>query len=857
MKRKILLLAVLLIGAVTQKNYAQASWTGNTWLGTYYLGYNSANDLLFKLGSTPTQYMDLQTGTGYLGIGNTFAPAHLLDVSGGDINVNTTTKGYMIGGNYVLWHHGNTSNIFVGVGAGNTNAMIRSTYVGYDAGNQVQTNDNTGIGYDALAANTYGYDNTAVGGYALASQNFGSSPNSTDNTAVGWAALFSNNPSSNVTGEGNTAIGAWAMYFNQTGPSNTAVGTNALFSNTTAGNNTAIGYRAMLNSTVDSNNASLGFLNMLDNTTGNYNSSLGSRAFENNTTGSYNSSIGYEALYNNSSNTGSYNCALGSQADVSGSGLQYATAIGATAVAAASHQMELGENNATVTIGMSTFAPTATTRLEINTAKGTTPFTVSFTTPSPVAPSPAEGWSGLRFDDLTSGSTPGTNPGPGVLALNSSGDVIYVNPSIGTCVNPTTLSSSNGAIDMANVANFYFLGNGSGNTSVNNVAIGLTCSVTPTAKLDVYQNSGVTTGSTGLYVENDDAANITNPTIGIKSIMSPISCYSSAYPKVAGWFESEYCPSPNEFSYAIYVPWINTANSPGIESIGFPWGFYNGYGDWLQVQTGIFAPSVNYYSDRRYKQHFTSITNAIGKIDSLKPTYYYFDTTGYYDTIYHFSSKQQVGFIAQNVDSVLPQVVQVNDSGYYAMDYAKMTALIVAGMQQQQGMINQDSLKNLSQQNTIDSLRTELNNLTTSYDSVRSVFLSYLSCIKSLCGSSGGDGVIAPGNGNSNNNNNPNLNTQNITLSGSIGGAPLLYQNMPNPFGTGGTKINYYLPEGTMGATIVFYDTYGNMLKTVQLSQTGNGTLNITPDNLSNGIYSYSLIVNGSVIDTKKMLLQK
>lgn len=95
---------------------------------------------------------------------------------------------------------------------------------------------------------------------------------------------------------------------------------------------------------------------------------------------------------------------------------------------------------------------------------------------------------------------------------------------------------------------------------------------------------------------------------------------------------------------------------------------------------------------------------------------------------------------------------------------------------------------------------------------------------------------------------------QDITLGSAD--SPLLYQNMPNPFSTG-TKINYYLPQGTMGATIIFYDTYGNQLKTIPLTQTGNGTLNITPDNLSNGIYSYSLIVNGSVIDTKRMLLQK
>jgi hypothetical protein len=77
-----------------------------------------------------------------------------------------------------------------------------------------------------------------------------------------------------------------------------------------------------------------------------------------------------------------------------------------------------------------------------------------------------------------------------------------------------------------------------------------------------------------------------------------------------------------------------------------------------------------------------------------------------------------------------------------------------------------------------------------------------------------------------------------------------------NPSNTA-TKINYHLPVGKPGASIVFYDTYGNKIKTVELSQTGNGTLNVTPDNLTSGIYSYSLVVNGNVVDTKRMILQK
>ena len=157
------------------------------------------------------------------------------------------------------------------------------------------------------------------------------------------------------------------------------------------------------------------------------------------------------------------------------------------------------------------------------------------------------------------------------------------------------------------------------------------------------------------------------------------------------------------------------------------------------------------------------------------------------------------------------------------------------------GNKNTDSIKIEKQQQTIDSLKTVLN--------------SIQSCLSQLCNN--GHGAIRHhgGNGDSGDSNTTGTNVQEVTLS-ATSLTPLLYQNTPNPFSKG-TKINYYLPANVQGATIVFYDSYGNQLKTVQLRQTGNGTLDITPDNLTSGIYSYSLVVNGNVIDTKRMILQK
>ncbi|MBI3500439.1 MAG: tail fiber domain-containing protein [Bacteroidetes bacterium] len=80
----------------------------------------------------------------------------------------------------------------------------------------------------------------------------------------------------------------------------------------------------------------------------------------------------------------------------------------------------------------------------------------------------------------------------------------------------------------------------------------------------------------------------------------------------------------------------------------------------------------------------------------------------------------------------------------------------------------------------------------------------------------------------------------------------VLYQNQPNPTSSN-TTIRYFIPENVTGAYIVFFDFYGKEIKRVEIKETGNGKIEADTQNLMEGMYSYSLIVNGKVIDTKKM----
>ena len=83
----------------------------------------------------------------------------------------------------------------------------------------------------------------------------------------------------------------------------------------------------------------------------------------------------------------------------------------------------------------------------------------------------------------------------------------------------------------------------------------------------------------------------------------------------------------------------------------------------------------------------------------------------------------------------------------------------------------------------------------------------------------------------------------------------ILDQNVPNPFAEQ-TTINYFLPDDVSKAQIIFYNNNGTVLKIVDLNEKGRGELNVFAADLSSGIYTYTLIADGKVIETKKMVKQ-
>lgn len=99
--------------------------------------------------------------------------------------------------------------------------------------------------------------------------------------------------------------------------------------------------------------------------------------------------------------------------------------------------------------------------------------------------------------------------------------------------------------------------------------------------------------------------------------------------------------------------------------------------------------------------------------------------------------------------------------------------------------------------------------------------------------------------------NNISQSSKTILISGAS-----LEQNIPNPFNHT-TTINYTLPQTYSSAKIIIVDKSGKVLKEVNISTAGKGSVKLDALTLASGAYNYSLYVDGRLIDTKQMALQK
>lgn len=213
-------------------------------------------------------------------------------------------------------------------------------------------------------------------------------------------------------------------------------------------------------------------------------------------------------------------------------------------------------------------------------------------------------------------------------------------------------------------------------------------------------------------------------------------------------------------------------------------------------------------SDQRFKRQITKIENASEIIKKLEGKTYYWKAEEFKE--YGFNSIKQFGFIAQELEKVIPEAVATDENGYKSVNYDMVIPILVQGTKEQLAVIE-------NQQKQIDDLKKIVESLVS---------------------------AITSNNSKINNSKNVNLSDKNSIV---------LNQNIPNPFAES-TLITYNVSTDFISAQIIFMTIDGKIIKSLDVKEKGQGYLNVFANDLSSGIYSYSLIVDGKIIETKKMI---
>ena len=85
-------------------------------------------------------------------------------------------------------------------------------------------------------------------------------------------------------------------------------------------------------------------------------------------------------------------------------------------------------------------------------------------------------------------------------------------------------------------------------------------------------------------------------------------------------------------------------------------------------------------SDLRWKKEVKTIDEGLEKITELRGVEYQWKKDKFPDK--NFEEGNQIGFIAQDVEKIIPELVRTDADGYKSMDYARMTAVLVEAVKE-------------------------------------------------------------------------------------------------------------------------------------------------------------------------------
>lgn len=413
------------------------------------------------------------------------------------------------------------------------------------------------------------------------------------------------------------------------------------------------------------------------------------------------------------------------------------------------------------------------------------------------------------------------------------------NVGLGT-TSPASLFSVNGN-GFSTVTGYFRSTLGTGSAALRGDA------ATPSGANNCYGVQGVATSGTGyMYGTYGSSTNTTAQNSG-----RAYGIYGLAGNATSGW------------NYGVYGRLSGTNNGAAVfgtlsGDVSIP-GTYAGYFDGL-IRTTVDTPekptagSWTGYSDRRLKKEIAPFKDGLNVLMKIDPVTYKFNGIGGLS-----AEETHVGVIAQDVQKVAPYcigtgrlAVDPGQSGEFgggeAIGYGNEAKVVVKPLTYNYDaliyvMIN--SIKELSTKN--EQMAKEQAEQAAKMEALQDKLSKLESIVNASAAAQGGQpqqggNSIMPS---ASSITEVELSSKNVVV---------LDQNAPNPFAQQ-TTISYFLPDNTGKAEMLFYNSGGMLIKTIQLEK-GKGQVNVFASDLTGGVYTYSIVIDGKVSETKRMIKQ-
>jgi trimeric autotransporter adhesin len=141
---------------------------------------------------------------------------------------------------------------------------------------------------------------------------------------------------------------------------------------------------------------------------------------------------------------------------------------------------------------------------------------------------------------------------------------------------------------------------------------------------------------------------------------------------------------------------------------------------WGDFSTGVVKINGQFYivSDERFKKNIEPLHTSLDKVMGLKGvSYEWKEKNG-------FGRGKDIGFIAQDVEKVIPELVHTDNKGYKSIAYDKITPVLVEAIKEQQKTIAEKSKIIDEQQIALKELKGEMTKLVAEVNKLKSKDMS-------------------------------------------------------------------------------------------------------------------------------------